>query len=93
MTEAVLPTTSVEESAPLLINGRTYRFPAQPVVVICFDGCDPDYIAAAMKAGVAPNLARMMSEGFSAISLAAMPTWCSAPTTIAITSTRRRCRC
>lgn len=83
MTEAFLRTTSVEESAPLLINGRTYRFPAQPVVVICFDGCDPDYIAAAMKAGVAPNLARMMSEGFSAISLAAMPTFTN-PNNVAI---------
>lgn len=83
MTEAFLRTSSVEERAPLLINGRSYRFPAQPVVVICFDGCDPDYIAAAMKAGVAPNLAWMMTEGFSAIALAAMPTFTN-PNNVAI---------
>jgi phosphonoacetate hydrolase len=25
-------------------NGRQYRWPAQPVVVVCLDGCEPDYL-------------------------------------------------
>jgi phosphonoacetate hydrolase len=28
---------------PLAINGRTYAWPKQPVVVICVDGSEPDY--------------------------------------------------
>ena len=83
MTEASSRTTFTEERAPLLINGRSYRFPVRPVVVVCFDGCDPDYVAAAMRAGVVPNLARMMDEGFSAIALAAMPTFTN-PNNVAI---------
>src|SRR5690554_3617802 len=83
MTEAFSRTSFIEGRAPLLINGRHYRFPVRPVVVICFDGCDPEYIAAAEKAGVVPNLARMMSEGFSDIALAAMPTFTN-PNNVAI---------
>ena len=26
------------------VNGRRYRAPERPAVVICFDGCDPAYI-------------------------------------------------
>lgn len=83
MTKATLRASSVEEAAPLFINGRTYRQPARPVVVICFDGCDPDYVAAAMQAGVAPHLAAMMQHGFSAIAQAAMPTFTN-PNNVAI---------
>ncbi len=60
---------------PLRINGRSYRWPQRPAVVICFDGCDPDYIDAARAAGAVPVLDRMVQEGFSAIALAAMPTF------------------
>jgi phosphonoacetate hydrolase len=83
MTEASSPTSFIEAQPPLLINGRAYRFPIRPVVVVCFDGCDPDYVAAAMRAGVVPHLARMMDEGFSAIALAAMPTFTN-PNNVAI---------
>jgi phosphonoacetate hydrolase len=38
---------------------------------------------AAMKAGVVPNLARMIGEGFSAVALAAMPTFTN-PNNVAI---------
>ena len=37
------------------VNGRRYALPAQPTVVICVDGCEPDYIAQAeleWKSGV-----------------------------------------
>ena len=30
------------------VNGRTYRLPEQPSVVVCVDGCEPDYIAQAL---------------------------------------------
>ncbi|HQZ11354.1 MAG TPA: phosphonoacetate hydrolase [Devosia sp.] len=68
---------------PLLINGRTYRIPNHPVAVVCFDGCDPAYVDAAIAAGAAPNIARMKAEGFDAIALAAMPTFTN-PNNVAI---------
>ena len=30
--------------ADVSVNGRRYRTPERPTVVICFDGCDPQYI-------------------------------------------------
>ncbi len=30
--------------AEIEVNGRRYRLPSQPTVVICFDGCDPAYL-------------------------------------------------
>ncbi len=44
-------------------NGRSYRFPSRPTVVICLDGSEPGYIEAAIEAGVAPTFARFMRDG------------------------------
>src|ERR1700721_3204530 len=44
-------------------NGRFYRAPARPTVVICLDGSEPGYIEEAIKAGVAPTFARFMKDG------------------------------
>ncbi|WP_028605609.1 phosphonoacetate hydrolase [Ottowia thiooxydans] len=46
-------------------NGRHYAWPVQPVVVVCVDGCEPDYVSQAIQAGVAPYLARMVAQGSS----------------------------
>src|SRR5262245_66644744 len=54
-------------------NGRSYRKPAVPTVVVCYDGCDPRYISHGVLAGLFPNISRIMSEGFFAIADAAMP--------------------
>jgi len=45
------------------------------VVVICADGCGPDYIAAAIAAGRVPAMTRMQATGHSGTALAAMPTF------------------
>jgi phosphonoacetate hydrolase len=47
----------------LTVNGRAYRRPAQPVVVVCVDGCEPDYINQAIEAGSAPFLAGLNGSG------------------------------
>ncbi|WP_204317193.1 alkaline phosphatase family protein, partial [Klebsiella aerogenes] len=44
-------------------NGRTYRFPRTPTVVVCIDGSEPGYIEAAIAAGLAPNFDRLMRGG------------------------------
>ena len=38
-------------NAPIAVNGRTYRWPERPLVVVCVDGCEPDYINQAIEAG------------------------------------------
>ena len=48
---------------PLSLNGRTYRAPSRPVVVVCVDGCEPDYINLAIGAGSAPWFAGLADRG------------------------------
>ena len=50
----------------LLVNGRTYRLPATgaaPVVVVCVDGCEPEYIAQGVAAGAMPWMQRTLGSG------------------------------
>lgn len=51
------------------VNGRVYRvgqLASMPVAVICVDGCEYDYLEAAVAAGVAPFIGRMLREGTAA---------------------------
>jgi phosphonoacetate hydrolase len=57
------------------LNGRLYRRPTQPTVVICADGCDPAYLEAGIAAGVVPTIAGFRDNGFYRIADAAMPTF------------------
>jgi phosphonoacetate hydrolase len=57
------------------LNGREYRRPARPTVVICADGCDPAYVEAGLGAGVLPTVARWRAGGSYALADAAMPTF------------------
>jgi phosphonoacetate hydrolase len=59
----------------ITVNGRTYRVPDRPVVVICADGCDPRYLDHALAAGVMPTLARWRTCGTHRLARAAMPTF------------------
>ena len=56
-------------------NGRSYRRLADPVVVVCVDGCEYDYLSMAADAGVAPFIARMLSAGASFRARAVVPTF------------------
>jgi len=49
--------------SPLTVNGRAYRRPDGPLVVVCVDGCQFEYVHRAVAAGVAPFLGRMLREG------------------------------
>ena len=44
-------------------NGRSYRWMDRPLVVVCVDGCEADYINQAIQAGVAPYLAEDVRQG------------------------------
>ena len=54
-------------SGEIAVNGRSYRLPKQPVVVVCVDGSEPGYIEAAVDAGRAPWFARVLKEGTSLV--------------------------
>lgn len=55
------------------VNSRTYAVPRRPVVVICIDGCDPDYLATGLDA--LPGFARIARQGFAGEALAALPSF------------------
>jgi phosphonoacetate hydrolase len=45
----------------LTVNGRTYRWMDRPLVVVCVDGCQHEYITTAVAAGAAPFLGRLLA--------------------------------
>jgi phosphonoacetate hydrolase len=59
----------------LTVNGRDYAAPRQPTVVICIDGCEPDYIAQAVAAGVMPTMRRWLREGTALVVDCVVPTF------------------
>lgn len=45
------------------VNGRDYAWPKQPVVVVCIDGSEPDYIERAVADGAMPFLSEALKTG------------------------------
>jgi len=59
----------------LTVNGRQYRWPERPLVVVCVDGCEPDYITEAIAAGKTPWLASLRERGTCLTANAVVPTF------------------
>ncbi|MEW5880301.1 MAG: phosphonoacetate hydrolase [Pseudomonadota bacterium] len=59
----------------LEVNGRRYALPRQPTVVICVDGCEPDYIAQAVAAGQMPTMKRWLAEGTALVADCVVPSF------------------
>lgn len=59
----------------LTVNQRSYRVPAQPTVVVCVDGCEPDYLGQAVAQGQMPWLARTLREGTGLVADCVVPTF------------------
>jgi len=57
------------------VNGRTYRLPQRPTVVVCIDGSEPGYIEAAVAAGRAPWFGKVLKEGTSLIADCVVPSF------------------
>jgi phosphonoacetate hydrolase len=57
------------------LNDVSYRWPAQPVVVVCIDGGDPAYIEQGLRDGIIPNIARFIREGFSTLAEGTVPSF------------------
>jgi len=62
-------------SEAIELNGRRYRTPRRPTVVICVDGCDPEYLARGIPEGVFPTIASFCRDGYFGTADAAMPTF------------------
>jgi phosphonoacetate hydrolase len=57
------------------VNGREYRWPDRPLVVVCVDGSEPDYIRQAMAAGAMPYLASALPGGTDRLADCVMPSF------------------
>lgn len=57
------------------VNGRHYRKPRQPTVVICMDGSEPAYMDEAIKAGLMPNVKRMRETGADTFAYSVIPSF------------------
>ena len=57
------------------VNGRHYALPRQPTVVVCVDGCEPDYLAQAVAGGHTPWLKRTLAQGTALIADCVVPSF------------------
>jgi phosphonoacetate hydrolase len=57
------------------VNGRVYQWPDRPLVVLCIDGCEPDYLTRAVEAGAMPYLGGVMARGTSRLGDSVMPSF------------------
>ncbi len=60
---------------PITVNGRTYAWPARPLVVVCVDGCEPDYLTDAFLAGAMPYLAAAAAGGAHLLGASVVPSF------------------
>jgi phosphonoacetate hydrolase len=57
------------------LYGRQYRKPQRPTVIICADGCDPQYIDRGIRDGICPMIASFAGEGYLGTADAVLPTF------------------
>jgi len=61
--------------ARLDVNARSYKPPEAPTIVVCVDGCEPDYIAQAVAAGRMPWMKRVLAEGTALVADCVVPSF------------------
>jgi phosphonoacetate hydrolase len=62
-------------SKTITVNGKSYAWPKQPLVVVCVDGCEPDYLTKAIAAGAMPWLAKVVKTGANLIGECVVPSF------------------
>ncbi len=65
----------MSDSPAVSANGRTYRYPRRPTVIVCIDGGEPEYFDRAVAAGVAPAMARFRAQGVSRLARCVVPSF------------------
>jgi phosphonoacetate hydrolase len=66
---------SLAPGGAISVNGRTYRLPRHPTVVVCIDGSEPGYIERAVEAGRAPWLGAVLTEGTNLVADCVVPSF------------------
>lgn len=66
---------TISSIGEVTVNGRSYRLPRQPTVVVCIDGSEPGYIEAAVAAGRAPWFERVLRSGTNLIADCVVPSF------------------
>jgi phosphonoacetate hydrolase len=61
--------------SPISVNGRSYAWPDRPLVAVCMDGCEPDYITGAIEAGAMPYLRGAVVAGTSRLADCVVPSF------------------
>ena len=56
-------------------NGRSYGWMTDPVVVVCVDGCEYDYLERAASSGATPFIASLLKPGHAFKADAVVPTF------------------
>src|ERR1700728_1329248 len=56
-------------------NERRYAEPTRPVLAICADGWDPEYVDDALARGLMPRLAETLGDGTYTVGRAQVPTF------------------
>jgi phosphonoacetate hydrolase len=59
----------------LNVNNRQYKLPSKPTVVVCVDGCEPDYLAQAVATGHMPWLKKTLANGAGLIADCVVPSF------------------
>jgi phosphonoacetate hydrolase len=57
------------------VNGRRYAWPDRPLVVVCVDGSEPDYMRRAIAAGAMPYLAAALPAGTDGLADCVVPSF------------------
>ena len=57
------------------VNQRHYKLPTQPTVVVCVDGCEPDYLAQAVATGQMPWLKQALAQGTGLVADCVVPSF------------------
>lgn len=57
------------------VNGIDYRWPEKPVVVVCIDGGDPEYLQQFLAENELPNIQRFIQDGFAMVADGSMPSF------------------
>ena len=59
----------------LSVNTRSYKLPTQPTVVVCVDGCEPDYLGQAVGTGQMPWMKQALASGTGLIADCVVPSF------------------
>ena len=67
--------TPFHRPSAFLANQRAYQLPQQPTVVVCVDGCEPDYLAQAVAGGHMPWMRQTLQQGSALLADSALPSF------------------